>query len=72
MEGVDGPIVYQGVIAKDKKGNPVTVKKYSDTLLIFLLKANNAKKFRDHHTHEHSGPDGGRIPIEILDLCMAK
>jgi len=39
-------------------------RKYSDTLLIFLLKAARPKKFRDNHRIEHSGPKGGPIEIE--------
>jgi len=38
-EGVDEPVFYQGVLVS-------TVRKYSDTLLIFMLKANR-EKFRD-------------------------
>ena len=32
------PIVYQGQISKDENGKPVTVKEYSDLLVIFALK----------------------------------
>ena len=71
FEGVNEPIVYQGIIATDKKGKPVTIKRYSDTLLIFLMKGNMPKKYGDRHKHELSGPDGGRISMEILDMCMA-
>ena len=38
-----------------------TVRKYSDTLLIFLLKAHKPKKYRDRHSVEHSGPDGKAV-----------
>lgn len=31
------------------------VREYSDTLLIFLLKANKPDKYRDRHQVEHSG-----------------
>lgn len=48
VEGVDEP-VYQG-------GELVgTVRKYSDTLLIFLLKGARPEKFRERHEHRHSG-----------------
>lgn len=41
IEGVDEPVFY--------KGKPVgRVKKYSDTLMIFLLKAHRPEKFRDN------------------------
>ena len=45
--------VYQGGV---KVG---TVRKYSDTLLIFLLKAHKPEKYADRR--QHSGPDGGPI-----------
>lgn len=38
-----------------------TVREFSDTLLIFLLKGANPNKYRDRM--EHSGPKGGPIPI---------
>ena len=38
IEGVDKPIVYKGQITKDSDGTPVTIKEYSDNLLMFLTK----------------------------------
>ena len=38
IEGVDKPIVYKGQITKDSDGAPVTIKEYSDNLLMFLTK----------------------------------
>jgi hypothetical protein len=52
-DGVDKPIFYQGQLVE-------TVKEYSDTLMIFLLKANAPDKYRERV--EHSGEGGG--PIE--------
>ncbi|SDH23427.1 helix-turn-helix domain-containing protein [Propionivibrio dicarboxylicus] len=40
FEGVDKPIVHQGVITD-------TVKDYSDTLMIFLLKGGKPEKYRE-------------------------
>lgn len=40
FEGFDKPIVHQGVITD-------TVKEYSDTLAIFLLKAHFPEKYRE-------------------------
>lgn len=40
-DGVDHPVIYEGEITD-------TYKKYSDTLLIFLLKANRPQKYRDN------------------------
>ncbi len=50
-DGVEEP-VYQG-------GKLVGhVQKYSDTLLIFLLKGAKPEKFRERSQHEFSGEDG--------------
>lgn len=37
--GVDKPLHYQGRLVKDEHGQRLTVKEYSDTLLIFLAKS---------------------------------
>lgn len=39
--------------------------KYSDTLLIFLLKARNPEKYRDNAHIEHSGPNGASLIFSI-------
>ena len=68
--GCDEPVIHQGRLCGiwvDAAGNvvpegtegarliPLTVKKYSDTLLIFLLKGGRPEKFRDNFKVEHSG-----------------
>ena len=55
MQGTDKPVYYQG----DECG---TVREYSDTLLIFMLKARRPDRFKDRSHHELTGKDGG--PIE--------
>lgn len=53
----------------DKDGNPSGTKtKYSDTLLIFLMKAHDPK-YRENSKLELSGPDGGAI--ELNDTSRA-
>jgi hypothetical protein len=42
--------------------------KYSDTLLIFLLKARAPDKYRERTAIEHSGPGGGAIQTEDVSL----
>jgi hypothetical protein len=69
-EGVNEPVIHQGELCGtwvDEDGQqcnkqtegakfiPLTVKKYSDTLLIFLLKGARPKKYRDQMRLEHSG-----------------
>jgi hypothetical protein len=63
VEGTDRPIVYQGVVTD-------TVKEYSDTLLIFMLKARRPERYRENVRVEHSGPEGG--PIETRELIGGK
>jgi hypothetical protein len=43
------------------------IRKYSDTLLIFLLKAHDPK-YRDTVRNEHTGPDGGAIVITAIEV----
>lgn len=45
-KGTLEPVFYQGV----KAG---AIRKYSDTLLIFLLKAHKPEKYRENVRHEH-------------------
>lgn len=77
-EGVDEPVIHQGqlqgywvdadgnAVAKDtpkSKLIPLTVKRYSDNLLIFLLKAHRPEKFRERHDHTISGGSGKPIKV---------
>ena len=48
FEGVDEPVFYQGEVCG-------TIKRYSDTLLIFMLKAHNPEKYKDTIRTEHCG-----------------
>lgn len=56
--GVDEPVFYQGVECGK-------IRKYSDTLMIFLLKGMIPRKFRDNATIEHTGPGGGPVSVEV-------
>lgn len=57
VEGVEKPVFYGG-----KK--VATVKEYSDTLLIFLLKGNRPEKYIERIAGEITGKSGG--PLEIV------
>lgn len=57
VDGVDEPVFYQGAQCG-------LVRKYSDTLLIFLLKGVRPEKFKDRH--EHTGKDGGPIQAAVV------
>lgn len=48
VEGVDKPVYYQGAECG-------YVREYSDTLLIFTLKARRPEKYRENINHNHTG-----------------
>ena len=54
VEGWDEPIVWRGEVTG-------MVRRYSDTLLIFMLKGAKPEKYRERF--EHSGPGGGPIAV---------
>lgn len=59
--------VPEPVWLKDGSGQPVKVdevRKYSDTLLIFLLKAADPKKYRENQRVELTGPEGRPVQVE--------
>ncbi len=53
-DGVAEPVF--GRVGKDEDGEIGTIQKYSDTLLMFLLKGARPQKYRERH--EISTPDG--------------
>lgn len=61
VEGVEKRVYHQGEQID-------VVKSYSDTLLIFLLKAARPHKYRDHYVHEVTGKDGGPVRFRAEDL----
>jgi hypothetical protein len=54
-DGVKKPVYQQGNLVGH-------IQEYSDTMLIFLLKANKPKKYRDNFKHEHAGTLDVNIP----------
>lgn len=65
-DGVDEP-VFGSLGAGSGSGEVGTVRKYSDTLLIFLLKGARPEKYREHHRHEHVGSVRLELTEEIVD-----
>lgn len=57
-EGHNEPLVFQGMLTG------FVVKKYSDSLLMFLLRGAKPDKYRDRH--EHTGKDGGPIQGNVV------
>jgi hypothetical protein len=62
VEGVEEPVGWY-------KGEPGGyVKRYSDLLLIFLLKGARPERYRDNYRIEHTGADGGPIKMETVPI----
>jgi len=55
-EGIEEPIYSRGELVG-------TIRRYSDLLLIFLLKAHRPEKYRESFRHELTGPGGGSIDV---------
>ncbi|MBZ0145135.1 MAG: terminase [Rhodocyclaceae bacterium] len=62
-DGVREPIFYRG-------RKVATVLRYSDTLLIFLLKGIRPEKFRERH--ELSGPGGAPLSPPTFSVVLSK
>jgi hypothetical protein len=63
VEGVDRDVYHQGeVVGKERQ--------FSDTLLIFMLKARKPEVYRDNARIEHTGAAGGPIQVEGVDLTQ--
>lgn len=63
LEGVNEPVYYLG----KKVGQ---VKKYSDTLLIVLLKAHAPEKYKERNHTELTGKDGQPIQVENSQVIV--
>jgi len=62
IEGVEEPVFYQGEVVG-------SVRKFSDTLLMFLLKGNRPGKYKDRVSSEITGKDGGPVQVSSgIDL----
>ena len=65
VSGVDEPVFYQGKECG-------TVKKYSDTLLIFLAKGAMPQKYRDNVKMELTGQNGGGVEVELTSAELER
>jgi hypothetical protein len=61
VKGTLRPVFYKG----EQVGS---IREYSDTLLIFLLKARRPDKFKESVAHEHGGKDGRPIVVELVNF----
>ncbi len=62
VHGVDKPIYQNG----KQVG---TIREFSDTLLIFLLKGRRSEVYGTKARHEISGPNGGPLPISFNEAA---
>lgn len=56
------PLYYRGKVV-----DTVVKTEYSDTLLIFLLKARSPEKYRERVQMQHADADGKRLPIGAVE-----
>lgn len=63
VEGWHEPVFYQG----DEVGY---VRRFSDTLLIFLMKGANPEKYRDRSSTELSGPGGQPLAQGLVQIYL--
>lgn len=77
VEGVYEPVIYQGKLALDEDGNPLVVRKYDSTLMIFLLKGARPDKYRerwhvtgevDHKVEVDVSERAGRLAKQLAEL----
>jgi len=57
VEGVQEPLVSAGKIVRDDDGLPIAIRRYSDTLLLALLKAHRPGRFKERAVIEHDVSD---------------
>jgi hypothetical protein len=70
VEGVQEPLVSAGKIVRDDDGQPIAIRRYSDTLLIALLKAHRPEKFRDQkliHAGDPQNPIEHKVSMMTLE-----
>ena len=58
VDGVPEPLISAGRVVRDDDGQPLAIRRYSDNLLLALLKARRPEKFKDRAVVEHDIADG--------------
>jgi hypothetical protein len=58
VDGVPEPLVSAGRVVRDDDGQPLAIRRYSDNLLLALLKARRPERFKDRAVVEHDIADG--------------
>jgi hypothetical protein len=57
VDGVQEPLVSGGKVVRDDDGQPIAIRRYSDALMIALLKARRPERFKDRAVVEHDISD---------------
>src|SRR5271156_4372552 len=57
VAGVQEPLVSGGKVGRDDDGQPLAIRRYSDTLMLALLKARRPERFKDRAVIEHDVSD---------------
>lgn len=70
-EGVTRP-KYIPLLDDEGRQQIATMKEYSDTLAIFLLKAHNPDKYRENSKVQLTGPDDGPVQVEHKASALAE
>ncbi|HWA79455.1 MAG TPA: hypothetical protein VG848_04000 [Acetobacteraceae bacterium] len=70
LEGVETAIVQGGRLVRDDEGNPLTIRRYSDSLLALLLRAHrpekyDAEKYRQRSAPESTEPEPRKVSFRI-------
>lgn len=71
VTGVDEP-VFGSLGGKLGSGEIGTIRKYSDTLLIFLLKGARPSKYRENFNVNHAGRVDSVVSVPQLDAAILK
>jgi hypothetical protein len=57
VNGVQEPLVSAGKVVRDDDGQPLAIRRYSDALMLALLKARRPERFKDRAVVEHDVSD---------------
>jgi hypothetical protein len=52
VEGIREPLVSEGKVVRDDDGQPIVIRRYSDSLLLALLKTQRPEKFNEYRISE--------------------
>jgi hypothetical protein len=70
VDGVDEPLVSNGRLVTDEHGKPVTVRRYSDKLMVLLLKGAKPGIYHDNAAGALNG--GGTADITRDDVTIVR